>query len=140
MTASTNVNIVSGYNAGILSPSGLAQKREVHEACFELLQIEMIDLICSQSDRMEGMDESYEFLKLEKMGFSVGQRLVERYTKERPTRFQDTLEIIKFLCKEFWLEIFKKQIDNLRTNHRGVYVLHDNKFRWIQKISVTSFA
>ena len=40
-----------------------------------------------------------------------------RYTMERP-RFSDHLEAIKFICKDFWFEIFKKQIDNLKTNHR----------------------
>jgi len=29
----------------------------------------------------------------------------------------------------------KKQIDNLRTNHKGVYVLHDAKFRWLSRVS-----
>lgn len=43
-----------------------------------------------------------------------------RYTKDRP-RFQDVLEIIKFICKEFWSEVYKKQIDNLRTNHRVIF-------------------
>jgi len=71
------------------------------------------------------------------MGFRVGQRLAERYTKDKQ-RFQDTLEIIKFICKEFWTEIFKKQIDNLRTNHRGVYVLQDNKFRPLIHLSTSS--
>ena len=37
-------------------------------------------------------------LKLEAIGFAVGHRLVERYTRDRP-RFSDTLEIIKFICK-----------------------------------------
>lgn len=36
---------------------------------------------------------------------------------ERP-RFSDHLEAIKFICKDFWSELFKKQIDNLKTNHR----------------------
>lgn len=36
---------------------------------------------------------------------------------ERP-RFTDHLEAIKFICKDFWSELFKKQIDNLKTNHR----------------------
>lgn len=36
---------------------------------------------------------------------------------ERP-RFGDHLEAIKFICKDFWSEVFKKQIDNLKTNHR----------------------
>lgn len=40
-----------------------------------------------------------------------------RYTKERP-RFSEHLEAIKFVCKDFWYEVFKKQIDNLKTNHR----------------------
>ena len=55
--------------------------------------------------------------KLEAVGFQVGQRLVERYTKERP-RFSDTLEIIKFICKDFWFEVYRKQIDKLQTNNR----------------------
>lgn len=44
---------------------------------------------------------------------------------------------MKFVCKEFWVSIFKKQIDNLRTNHQGVYVLLDSKFKFISKISDT---
>lgn len=55
--------------------------------------------------------------KVESVGFAVGQRLVERYTKERP-RFTDSLEIIKFICKDFWVEVYRKQIDKLQTNNR----------------------
>lgn len=33
-------------------------------------------------------------------------------------RFADHLEVIKFICKDFRSELFKKQIDNLKTNHR----------------------
>ncbi|XLR40000.1 hypothetical protein HN51_018156, partial [Arachis hypogaea] len=40
-----------------------------------------------------------------------------RYSMERP-RFSDHLKAIKFICKDFWTELFKKQIDNLKTNHR----------------------
>ena len=40
-----------------------------------------------------------------------------RYSKDKP-RLGDTLEIIKFLCKDFWQAVFKKQVDNLKTNHR----------------------
>ena len=56
--------------------------------------------------------------KLEAVGFQVGERLVERYTKERP-RFSDTLEIIKFICKDFWYEVYRKHIDKLQTNNRA---------------------
>lgn len=40
-----------------------------------------------------------------------------RFSRDRP-RFTDTLDAIKFLCKDLWTLIFRKQIDNLKTNHR----------------------
>lgn len=42
---------------------------------------------------------------------------------------------MKFICTDFWVSIYKKQIDNLRTNHQGVYVLQDNSFRFLTKLS-----
>jgi hypothetical protein len=39
------------------------------------------------------------------------------YSRDKP-RFGEHLEAIKFLCKEFWSELFKKQVDNLKTNYR----------------------
>ena len=41
-----------------------------------------------------------------------------------------------FLCKEFWQEVFKKRVDNLKTNNRGVFVLQDNAFRWSRNLHV----
>jgi len=71
---------------------------------------------------------------LEAVGMRTGRQLVERYTKDKQ-RLGDTLEIIKYVCKEFWTAVFKKQVDNLRTNHRGVYVLQDNNFKWLQRLA-----
>ncbi|XP_027693162.1 trafficking protein particle complex subunit 6B-like [Vombatus ursinus] len=51
--------------------------------------------------------------------FRVGQGLLERFTKDS-SRFKDELNIMKFICKDFWTTVFKKQIDNLRTNHQGI--------------------
>jgi hypothetical protein len=55
--------------------------------------------------------------KLDALGYRVGQGLVERFSRDKP-RFQDTLDAIKFLCKDLWMIVFKKQIDNLKTNHQ----------------------
>ena len=30
------------------------------------------------------------------------------------------------LCKDFWMEVYRKQVDKLQTNNRGVYMLQDN--------------
>lgn len=67
------------------------------------------------------LDEEEErdavFFRLEGLGYRVGQGLVERFSKDRP-RFGDTLDVIKFLCKDLWMLVFRKQVDNLKTNHR----------------------
>ena len=44
------------------------------------------------------------------------------------------LEAVKFLCKEFWMEVFRKQIDKLQTNHRGVFVLKDLELKWLRRL------
>ncbi|KAK3340288.1 transport protein particle component [Neurospora tetraspora] len=84
------------------------------------------------------MDEDEErdavFARLEGLGYRVGQGLVERFSRDRP-RFNDTLDVIKFLCKDLWTLVFRKQVDNLKTNHRGVYVLTDNSFRPLSRMS-----
>jgi hypothetical protein len=59
------------------------------------------------------------------------------------------LDIIKFICKDLFLYVYSKQIDNLRTNHRvsqllivlqradikGVYVLQSHAFPPLLSIS-----
>lgn len=50
----------------------------------------------------------------------------------RPTT---PLDAIKFLCKDLWSLLFRKQIDNLKTNHRGIYVLTDNTFKPLTRMS-----
>ncbi|QLI68745.1 E3 SUMO-protein ligase pli1 [Metarhizium brunneum] len=75
--------------------------------------------------------------RLESLGYRVGQGLVERFSRDRP-RFNDTLDVIKFLCKDLWSLVFGKNIDNLKTNHRGVYVLTDNVFRPFSRMSTVA--
>ncbi|OTB06916.1 hypothetical protein M426DRAFT_318624 [Hypoxylon sp. CI-4A] len=84
------------------------------------------------------LDEDEErdavFFRLDGLGYRVGLGLVERFSRDRP-RFNDTLDAIKFVCKDLWMLVFKKQVDNLKTNHRGVYVLTDNTFRPLVRMS-----
>ncbi|KAI8893757.1 transport protein particle component [Globomyces pollinis-pini] len=75
-----------------------------------------------------------EIQSLDQIGYRVGYSLAERMARDRP-RFTDTLDIVKFICKDFWILAFQKQIDNLKTNHRGTYVLSDNSFRWLSTMS-----
>lgn len=82
--------------------------------------------------------------KMERMGYSVGFRLCERLSQNRtfsasgkdPAMVSAAaqLEAVKFLCKEIWMEVFRKQIDKLQTNHRGVFVLKDFELRWLTRL------
>ncbi|KAH8921456.1 hypothetical protein BT69DRAFT_331994 [Atractiella rhizophila] len=93
--------------------------------------------------------------RLDAIGHRVGWAMAERLTRDRPPFAlqaqpapnmpnassshgpsstskeppkPEPLEIIKFVCKDLWITLYGKQIDNLRTNHRGVWVLQDNRF------------
>lgn len=80
------------------------------------------------------MQAEVDVTKLEQVGYVTGQKFAERLTKDY-SRFKDELDMIKFICKEFWNALFGKQMDNLRTNHMGVYVLLDQRFKFISRIS-----
>ncbi|TKA79993.1 hypothetical protein B0A55_02103 [Friedmanniomyces simplex] len=75
------------------------------------------------------------FWRLDGMGYRVGQGLVERFSVNKP-RPTTPLDAIKFVCKHLWILVFRKQIDNLKTNHRGVFVLTDNRFQPLSRMSV----
>ncbi|KAL0950566.1 hypothetical protein HGRIS_007368 [Hohenbuehelia grisea] len=82
------------------------------------------------------VDEDEEALRvrLESIGVHVGANFAERLCLHKPL-FTETLDAIKFVCKDMWLACWDKQVDNLRTNHRGVYVLQDNLFKPIARLS-----
>ncbi|XP_012462869.1 uncharacterized protein LOC105782587 [Gossypium raimondii] len=106
--------------------------REVSESCIDSLLTEVVSTYCN---RFYANKPELAARRIEAIGYQVGHQLSERYTMERP-RFSDHLEAIKFICKDFWFELFKKQIDNLKTNHRGTFVLQDNRFCWLTRMSI----
>jgi len=79
-------------------------------------------------------DEEPVRQRLEAIGMHVGANFSERLCRDRPL-FSETLDAIKFICKDVWAACWDKQVDNLRTNHRGVYVLQDNSFKPITRLS-----
>ncbi|XP_041080727.1 trafficking protein particle complex subunit 6B-like isoform X2 [Polyodon spathula] len=97
------------------------------EAVFQFLHNELIQYVYRSAEQGE-MENGRCITRLENMGFRVGQGLIERFTKDT-ARFKDELDVMKFICKDFWTSVFKKQIDNLRTNHQ------DNKFRLLAQMS-----
>jgi len=109
---------------------------------FELLHLELVSQIIHNQDKTINNTtdpsntnaDSTATSNLELLGYNAGYRLIERLAKDYP-KFKDELDLLKFICKDFWVAVFRKQIDNLRTNHQGVYVLQDNSFKFLSKAS-----
>ncbi|ORX51760.1 transport protein particle component, partial [Piromyces finnis] len=112
------------------------EKTQVCESCFDYIFMEMVHFF-NNVDNTNEKEKELKNTKLEQMGYLTGQSLAERLTGDR-ARFTDNLDVIKFVCKDFWSTIFKKQVDNLKTNHKGTYVLTDNNFKWFSKMSINN--
>ena len=107
---------------GIASSRDMAARpAQVAESSFSFLHMELVQMALgppsASGQQPTTAQLQHASRKIEAIGFQVGVRLIERYTKDRP-RFTDTLEIIKFICKDFWMEVYKKQVDKLQTNNR----------------------
>lgn len=86
----------------------------------------------------ELIDEDDVTVRIEEYGFTLGVRLSEVLMYKSSTggaganaKIVDVLDIMKFVCRDVWKCLYNKQMDNLRTNHRGTFVLVDNNYRLI---------
>jgi trafficking protein particle complex subunit 6 len=145
------------------SPQKIGTPTHVSEQAYELLLTSILHFIEKECQRehqdvLSNEDTSNEertkriiliaehaAAKMERMGYDVGFRIVERLLQNKslapniaPGKSVTTaaiqLEVMKFICKEFWMEIFSKQIDKLQTNHKGVFVLKDSDFKWLKRL------
>lgn len=102
----------------------------VASAGFDMLHNEFVShLLRNHDDGRYAREELYK--KLEAAGYEVGRRYAERISRDKE-RLTEMIDIIKFLCRDFWQDVFRKPIDKLQTNNKGVYVLQDFNFRWIR--------
>lgn len=76
-----------------------------------------------------------ELDKLRTIGEHVGKALAERLSTEKKGPLTSQLEVVKWICKDFWNAVFQKSVDNLKTNHKGTYLLRDTSFRWTKRVS-----
>ncbi|KAI6028101.1 NO signaling/Golgi transport ligand-binding domain-containing protein [Pisolithus marmoratus] len=92
------------------------------------------DSLSSNASRHVDEEDEGIRARLEAIGMHVGANYAEKLCRDRPL-FSDSLDAVKFICKELWVSCWDKQVDNLRTNHRGVFVLQDNTFKPLTRIS-----
>lgn len=99
-----------------------------------------IDLI-NEEGNIENEDVIY---RVESYGYNIGLRIGELLnyklnndefangiSRQNLKLNMDILNIMKFICRDIWKSLYGKQMDNLRTNHRGAFVLIDTNFKGI---------
>lgn len=128
-----------------LESYGVQSNSEVSESALEYLlgEILSINYLGSSDEKSANDGSELEFIKLQRLddiGYNVGYRLVERMSTVHKLLGPDPLDAVKFLCKEFWEQVFKKKIDKLQTNHKGVFVLSDTKFKWLDRYASDDIA
>lgn len=90
---------------------------------FNLLFVQLVDLSLRQSipddSEIQQPDQELAFYRIERIGHAVGQKLADKLV-EGHRLFSDQLDVLKYICKEYWMTLFQKQIDNLKTNHKVI--------------------
>jgi len=71
---------------------------------------------------------------LDGMGRRIGWQVAERLTVGRE-RFRTELDAVRWVCRDLWREVFGAQVDNLKTNHQGTYILGCRSFRPLRRVS-----
>ncbi|KAM3162780.1 Trs33p [Lachancea thermotolerans] len=78
--------------------------------------------------------------RLENIGFQLGQKLSQLliFSNNPNLSFKDMdlLSVMKFVCRDVWKQVFGKQIDNLKTNHRGTFYLLDYNYKPIEPFTL----
>lgn len=77
-------------------------------------------------------------LRIENCGYLVGLKLADLLLYKIGSGNQklvDILDVMKFLCRDVWKALYNKQMDNLRTNNRGTFVLVDNRYKFIANLA-----
>lgn len=82
--------------------------------------------------------------RIRNIGFQVGSKLSELliFTNNPSLQFKDMdlLLVMKFICRDVWKQLYGKQIDNLKTNHRGTFYLTDNDYQPIKEFALEETA
>lgn len=116
---------------------------EVNSTLFQFLLIELIPSII-ESSKSQNLSDNQINLKLELLGFKLGNKFNEIILFKLNESFTKTdtkvnlLDIMKFICKDFWKFVFQKQINNLKTNNRGTFILIDVNFKLFDNLNSNS--
>ncbi|XP_020859374.1 trafficking protein particle complex subunit 6A isoform X3 [Phascolarctos cinereus] len=105
------------------------------ETLFQLLHTEVVAAAYGGGRGSGDEGQRTGLTVLEGMGFRVGQGLAERLPRGALV-FREELDTIKFLCRDLWGAVFRKQTDNLRTNHQVTQDVRSRGRAWAWLVSL----
>lgn len=97
------------------------------------------DVVDNYLSNVDDMTAPSTLSYINQIGFNVGYKTAQTLLLDpnsstttisnmsNTALIDNPLEAMKFICRDVWKNIFDKQMDNLRTNHVGTFVLVDNK-------------
>eukprot|EP00656_Telonema_subtile_P031617 TRINITY_DN3458_c0_g1_i2.p2 TRINITY_DN3458_c0_g1~~TRINITY_DN3458_c0_g1_i2.p2 ORF type:complete len:175 (+),score=59.84 TRINITY_DN3458_c0_g1_i2:385-909(+) len=98
----------------------------VSASSFEYLLLEL------STHTIQKDDPPVALFRLDAMGYRAGLRLADKYALKHEPRLVGDLQVVKWLCKDFWQRSFGKDIDALKTDYQGTFLLCDNSFSALQ--------
>eukprot|EP01013_Petalomonas_cantuscygni_P002262 TRINITY_DN1229_c0_g1_i2.p2 TRINITY_DN1229_c0_g1~~TRINITY_DN1229_c0_g1_i2.p2 ORF type:complete len:112 (-),score=3.94 TRINITY_DN1229_c0_g1_i2:601-936(-) len=60
---------------------------------------------------------------LERIGKRAGEAFVLRVAHARLINPNNVQEVLKFVCRDFWVRAFSPPAPSLKTNHRGMFIV-----------------
>ena len=58
----------------------------------------------------------------EELGFELGRKAIHLVCKKDTTNKKEKIDVIRYICKEFWKFVFKSVVDKVKINHPGIYI------------------
>lgn len=107
---------------------------EVFDSFYELFLYEALEQLISQHQSKQS-PLADTIADIEQVGMSLGRKIIDLLIREMQVKFQVQLDVMKFICTEFWKFTFSKAVDNLRTNNAGTFIMTDEAFKFIARVS-----
>ena len=91
--------------------SGVAQRAPVSASSLDLLINAYYEYLlgagCASGASAGLAAREDVFERVESVGYRIGRRYAERLARDRE-RLSDALDVMKFICREFWTDVFRK--------------------------------
>lgn len=99
--------------------------KEVARSVVDLLaNAVVVFAVESTSQCSNSVEDSLEraYFVVEDVAFRTGRALMHRSlllaASAHQSLFMDDLDVLKYVCRDWWPAVFGKPIDNLKTNHK----------------------